>query len=250
MFRSYEVRRRSRFYSRGRGSSDRTAVVAERRLLPDLRPQLPGLERRRRRRPAGIRSRLPYLQELGVDALWLTPFYPSPQADHGYDVADYVDVDPLFGTLADFDALVARRARARDQGDDRHRPEPHLRPARVVPERDRRPGPPRSRALHVPARTERRPAERLDVRLRRPRLDARRARPASTTSTSSRPSSPISTGTTRPSRTASTRSSASGSTEASTASGSTSRTRSSRRRTCRRWSSRRRARPSATGSPR
>jgi alpha-glucosidase len=54
----------------------------------------------------GIRSRLPYLQELGVDALWLTPFYPSPGADHGYDVADYVDVDPQFGTLADFDALV------------------------------------------------------------------------------------------------------------------------------------------------
>ena len=55
----------------------------------------------------GIRSRIPYLQELGVDALWLTPFYPSPQADHGYDVANYVDVDPLFGTLADFDELVA-----------------------------------------------------------------------------------------------------------------------------------------------
>jgi alpha-glucosidase len=55
----------------------------------------------------GIRSRLPYLAELGVDALWLTPFYPSPQADHGYDVADYCDVDPRFGTLADFDALVA-----------------------------------------------------------------------------------------------------------------------------------------------
>ncbi len=55
----------------------------------------------------GIRSRLPYLQALGVDALWLTPFYPSPQADLGYDVANYVDVDPLFGTLADFDALVA-----------------------------------------------------------------------------------------------------------------------------------------------
>jgi alpha-glucosidase len=55
----------------------------------------------------GIRSRLPYLQQLGVDALWLTPFYPSPDADHGYDVADYVDVDPRFGTLADFDALVA-----------------------------------------------------------------------------------------------------------------------------------------------
>ena len=56
---------------------------------------------------AGIRSRLPYLHELGVDALWLTPFYPSPQADHGYDVADYTDVDPQFGTLADFDELLA-----------------------------------------------------------------------------------------------------------------------------------------------
>jgi alpha-glucosidase len=55
----------------------------------------------------GIVSRLPYLRELGVDAIWLTPFYPSPGADHGYDVADYVDVDPLFGTLADFDELIA-----------------------------------------------------------------------------------------------------------------------------------------------
>jgi alpha-glucosidase len=55
----------------------------------------------------GIRSRLPHLQNLGFDAVWLTPFYPSPQADHGYDVANYVDVDPLFGTLADFDELVA-----------------------------------------------------------------------------------------------------------------------------------------------
>jgi alpha-glucosidase len=55
----------------------------------------------------GIRERLPYLHELGVDAIWLTPFYPSPGVDHGYDVADYVDVDPLFGTLADFDDLVA-----------------------------------------------------------------------------------------------------------------------------------------------
>jgi alpha-glucosidase len=54
----------------------------------------------------GIRSRLGYLRELGVDAIWLTPFYPSPGADHGYDVSDFTDVDPLFGTLADFDALV------------------------------------------------------------------------------------------------------------------------------------------------
>jgi len=55
----------------------------------------------------GIRSRLPYLRELGVDGIWLTPFYPSPGHDHGYDVSDYCDVDPAFGTLADFDAMIA-----------------------------------------------------------------------------------------------------------------------------------------------
>ena len=56
----------------------------------------------------GITSRLPYLADLGVDALWITPFYPSPQNDHGYDVADYCDVDPLFGQLADADNLIER----------------------------------------------------------------------------------------------------------------------------------------------
>ena len=55
----------------------------------------------------GITTRLPYLRDLGVDAVWLSPFYTSPQADAGYDVADYRDVDPLFGTLADADALLA-----------------------------------------------------------------------------------------------------------------------------------------------
>ncbi|MEU4772172.1 glycoside hydrolase family 13 protein [Micromonospora sp. NPDC023644] len=54
----------------------------------------------------GIRERLPYLRDLGVDALWLTPFYTSPMIDGGYDVADYRDVDPMFGTLADFDAMI------------------------------------------------------------------------------------------------------------------------------------------------
>ena len=54
----------------------------------------------------GLRSRLDYLQWLGVDAVWLSPIYRSPMADFGYDVADYCDVDPLFGDLATFDALV------------------------------------------------------------------------------------------------------------------------------------------------
>jgi alpha-glucosidase len=55
---------------------------------------------------AGIRSRLPYLRDLGVDALWLTPWYVSPMADAGYDVADYRDIDPVFGDLAEAEALI------------------------------------------------------------------------------------------------------------------------------------------------
>ncbi|MEV1064133.1 alpha-amylase family glycosyl hydrolase [Streptomyces sp. NPDC050263] len=58
----------------------------------------------------GVRSRLPYLRDLGVDAVWLSPFYASPQADAGYDVADYRAVDPMFGNLLDADALI-REAR-------------------------------------------------------------------------------------------------------------------------------------------
>jgi len=55
----------------------------------------------------GIRSRLDHLQELGVDVIWLSPIYRSPHADNGYDIADYHDIDPVFGSLADFDALLA-----------------------------------------------------------------------------------------------------------------------------------------------
>jgi alpha-glucosidase len=62
---------------------------------------------------AGVLSRLDYLDWLGVDALWLSPIYPSPMKDFGYDVADYTGVDPLFGTLEDFDRLV-RAAHARN----------------------------------------------------------------------------------------------------------------------------------------
>ena len=55
----------------------------------------------------GITQRLDYLQSLGVDAIWLSPIYPSPQVDFGYDISDYENVDPQYGTLADFDELVA-----------------------------------------------------------------------------------------------------------------------------------------------
>ncbi len=55
----------------------------------------------------GVEARLDHVTKLGADAIWLSPFYPSPMADGGYDVADYTDVDPRFGTLSDADALVA-----------------------------------------------------------------------------------------------------------------------------------------------
>ncbi len=60
----------------------------------------------------GVRSRLPYLAELGVDALWFTPWYLSPMADGGYDVADYRVVDPAFGTLAEAEKLIAEAREA------------------------------------------------------------------------------------------------------------------------------------------
>jgi oligo-1,6-glucosidase len=56
----------------------------------------------------GITGRLDYLKALGIDVIWLSPVYRSPQVDNGYDISDYRDIDPLFGTLAEFDALLAR----------------------------------------------------------------------------------------------------------------------------------------------
>src|SRR6202161_4776878 len=54
----------------------------------------------------GIASKLDYLKDLGVDAIWITPCFPSPQVDFGYDVSDYEDIDSMYGTLSDFDQLV------------------------------------------------------------------------------------------------------------------------------------------------
>jgi len=56
----------------------------------------------------GITAKLEYIASLGVDIVWISPFFKSPMKDFGYDVSDYCDVDPLFGTLADFDQLLAR----------------------------------------------------------------------------------------------------------------------------------------------
>lgn len=56
---------------------------------------------------AGVRSKLDYLQELGIDAIWFSPFYPSPQHDHGYDVADYHDINPEYGTLEEAEELIS-----------------------------------------------------------------------------------------------------------------------------------------------
>ena len=87
-------------------------LVARLRHLPDLSALLPG------HAPAtaaaishGITARLPHVASLGVDAIWLSPFFKSPMADMGYDVSDYCAVDPMFGTLEDFDALVAEAHR-------------------------------------------------------------------------------------------------------------------------------------------
>src|SRR5947209_16528100 len=55
----------------------------------------------------GIIQRLPYLTALGVDAIWISPIFVSPMADFGYDIANYTDIDPLFGNLKDFDELLA-----------------------------------------------------------------------------------------------------------------------------------------------
>src|SRR5690349_23280757 len=59
----------------------------------------------------GITQHLDYLKDLGVDAIWITPCYPSPQVDFGYDVSDYEDIDPMYGSLTDFDTLATEAKR-------------------------------------------------------------------------------------------------------------------------------------------
>ena len=56
----------------------------------------------------GVTEKLPYLERLGIDMVWLNPFYPSPQNDNGYDIADYTAVDPLYGTMEDVEEMIAQ----------------------------------------------------------------------------------------------------------------------------------------------
>ena len=183
----------------------------------------------------GVRSRLDHLVDLGVDALWVNPWYPSPQADAGYDVADFRDIDPLYGSLDDADALVARRARRGLKVlldiVPNHTSSEHAWFRAALAGDAGRPRP-----LPLPGRSRRArraAAERLDQQLRRPRVDpdhrrrrhARAVVPPPVRAGAARPG----LGQPRGARRVRGRSCGSGSTVASTASASTSPTGWSRR---------------------
>ena len=123
----------------------------------------------------GITSRLDHVASLGVEAIWLSPFYRSPMADFGYDVSDYTDVDPLFGTLADFDTMLAeahaRGVRVVVDWVPNHSSDQHPWFVESRSGRDR----PQARLVRLARRAaRRRSAEQLALSLRGPRLDARR----------------------------------------------------------------------------
>ena len=124
---------------------------------------------------AGILQRLPYVKSLGVDAIWLSPIFPSPMADFGYDISDYTGIDPLFGTMADFDALLAA---AHDNGlklildlVPNHTSDQH---PWFVESRSSRDNPKRDWYIWRDPAARWRPAEQLAVRIRRQRLAVRR----------------------------------------------------------------------------
>ena len=81
----------------------------------------------------GIAERADYLVRLGIGTVWISPIYPSPMADFGYDVADYCGIDPLFGSLGDLDALVGDAPRQGSRADPRSRAEPQLERPSLVP---------------------------------------------------------------------------------------------------------------------
>ncbi|WP_325205994.1 alpha-amylase family glycosyl hydrolase [Vibrio sp. 03_296] len=80
----------------------------------------------------GIISKLEYLKHLGIDAIWLTPVYQSPMVDNGYDISDYYQINPQFGTMADFDELLEKAHQLGIRLIIGHCGEPHLDRARLV----------------------------------------------------------------------------------------------------------------------
>ncbi|GIX47319.1 MAG: hypothetical protein KatS3mg131_1530 [Candidatus Tectimicrobiota bacterium] len=87
----------------------------------------------------GLTQKLDYLQDLGVTAIWLLPFYPSPLRDDGYDIADYTSIHPHYGTLRDFRTFLREAHRRGPARHHRAGGQPHLRPAPLVPARPPRP---------------------------------------------------------------------------------------------------------------
>ena len=116
------------------GHSERPAMVQGRDHLPAAHQVLLRRQQRRHRRFPRPALKLDYIADLGVNTIWLLPFYPSPRRDDGYDIADYRGVHPDYGTLQE-SALHRRGACARHAGDHRTGDQPHLRPASVVPAR-------------------------------------------------------------------------------------------------------------------
>ena len=124
---------------------------------------------------AGVRAHLTYLAGLGIDAIWFNPWYPSPMSDAGYDISDYRNIEPAFGTLADADALIAEAHAVGIRIIIDVVPEPRLGSAPVVSGcAGGRARIGRAGQVLVPARPRpgrRAAAERLAVHLRRARVD-------------------------------------------------------------------------------
>ena len=160
----------------------RDVLVARRGRVPGVSAQLRRLQRRRVGDLAGVLSRLDHLCWLGVDALWLCPFYPSPWVDGGYDVTDHRQVHPRLGTLRTSTGWWPPRTGG-PAGAGRHRAEPHLRRTPVVPRGAAgRTGVTAAAALHLPPRPgPGATAEQLGVPVRRPRLDPGAGQPGTCT---------------------------------------------------------------------
>ena len=140
----------------------------------------------------GIIERLPYLKSLGIDAVWLSPIFPSPMADFGYDISDYTGIDPLFGTMDDFDALVSaahETASSSSSTSCRTTPPISIRgSSKAARSRD---NPKRDWYIWRDAGAGRRRAEQLAVGIRRQRLGNMTMRPVNITTTRFSPSSRI-----------------------------------------------------------